>query len=64
MTHNHAYSLGFAVSGSDYEDPDECLKNEKMKVIQALLNRVDELMHNDAEYHEALEPFDSYEEGN
>lgn len=62
MTYNHAYTLGFAVPGSSYEDSDECLKHEKTKVIQALLARVDELLHNDHEYLEALDGFDTYDE--
>ena len=47
---------------SDYEDWEDCVKNEKPKVIAALLERVDSLLHNDVEYGEALDGFDTYEE--
>ena len=60
--YNHAFTIGFAVPESDYEDWEDCVKNEKSKVIAALLERVDSLLHNDVEYGEALDGFDTYEE--
>lgn len=61
-TYNHAFSLGFSVKNSDYEDWADCVKNEKPKVIAALLERIDMLMHDDVEYQEAMDGFDTYEE--
>jgi len=61
-TYNHAYSLGVAVAGSQYENPDECLRNEPMLVIKALLLRILEMTENGQEMMEALEAFDTYEE--
>lgn len=60
---NHAFSLGFAVAGSQYENPDDALHNEKDKIICALLTRVQELIGDTAEFKQACEPFDTYEEG-
>jgi|LauGreDrversion4_2_1035121.scaffolds.fasta_scaffold152862_4 hypothetical protein len=62
MTYNHAYSLGVAVSGSQYESADDCVKHEPMLVIKALLLRIAELTTNHAEMLEAMEGFDTYEE--
>lgn len=61
-TYNHAFTLGFAVPGSRYEDWEDCLKNEKDKVIQALMLRVAELTNNTNEFLEALDGFDTYDE--
>jgi hypothetical protein len=61
-TYNHAYSLGVAVAGSSYENPDDCLRNEPMLVIKALLLRISQMTTNHQEMMEALEPFDTYEE--
>ena len=61
-TYNHAYTLGFAVPGSEYEDWEDCLKYEKSKVINALLRRLGELNANNAEFLDALDGFDTYEE--
>jgi|GEM_PF-1889233 len=60
--YNHAYTLGFAVSGAIYSDPTETLEKEVDKVIEALLLRVAELIANKQEYMEALEGFDTFEE--
>lgn len=62
MTYNHAYALGVAVAGSEYEDADDCLKNEPMLVIKALLLRIAEMTTNHHEMMEALEGFDTFEE--
>lgn len=62
-TWNHAYSLAFAVSGSQYEDWHKAMENEKDLIIEALLRRVDELRNNRFEFMEALDGFDTYEEG-
>ena len=62
MTYNHAYTLGVAVAGSEYEDADDCLKNEPMLVIKALLLRIAEMTTNHHEMMEALEGFDTFEE--
>lgn len=61
-TWNHAYSLAFAVSGSKYEDWEEAMTNEKGLIIEALLQRVEELKRNRHEFMAALEGFDTYEE--
>jgi hypothetical protein len=63
-TYNHAFTLGFAVPGSSYEKWEDCLDNEKDKVIHALMLRVAELTKNRSEFLEALDGFDTYEEGN
>lgn len=64
MTWNHAYCLAFGVGGLKDEDPVEALRNNKPEVIAALLERVEQLLTNDAEYIEALgsDAFDSFEE--
>ncbi len=62
MTYNHAYTLGFAVPESEYEDWEDCLRYEKAKVIHSLLRRVAELVNNDQEFMEALDGFDTFEE--
>jgi hypothetical protein len=61
-TYNHAYSLGVAVAGSEYEDADDCLRNEPMLVIKALLLRIAQMTTNHQEMMEALEGFDTFEE--
>lgn len=61
-TYNHAYSLGVAVAGSEYEDADDCLRNEPMLVVKALLLRIAEMTTNHQEMMEALEAFDTFEE--
>jgi len=61
-TYNHAYTLGVAVKGSEYEDADDCLWNEPMLVIKALLLRIAELTTNHHEMMEALEGFDTFQE--
>lgn len=61
-TYNHAFTLGFAVPESSYEDWEDCLKHEKDKVIHALMLRVAELTTNHQELMEALDGFDTYEE--
>ena len=61
-TYNHAFTLGFAVPHSSHGDWEKCLRYEKEKVISALLKRVAELMDNNAEFMEALDGFDTYDE--
>jgi hypothetical protein len=60
--YNHAFSIGFAVGGSSYEDAFECWENERDAVIRALLARVVQLKANNAEYLEAFDSWDTYEE--
>lgn len=62
MTWNHAYTVAFAVSGSQHEDWHEAMKHEKEKIISALLARVELLQSNDGEFMEALEGFDTFDE--
>lgn len=64
MTYNHAFTLAFAVPGSKHQDWWNALSDptEKSAVIGALYERVRMLEANDAEYREALEGFDTYEE--
>lgn len=59
---NHAFTLAFAVPDSDHEDWLECLKHEKEKVVNGLMERINVLLTNESEYLEALEGFDSYEQ--
>ena len=61
-TYNHAFTLGFAVPGSHYEKWEDCLANEKDKVIKALLLRIADFTTNNAEFLEANEGFDTYDE--
>jgi len=61
-TYNHAYTLGFAVPESEYEDWEDCLRHEKAKVISALTKRLWLLMDNDQEFMEVLDGFDTFEE--
>lgn len=61
-TYNHAFTLGFAVPTSEYEDWLDCLKYEKSKVVHALLRRIFHLEKNNAEFLEAIEGFDTYQE--
>jgi hypothetical protein len=62
MTYHHAFTIGFAVGQSEYDDWAECLANEKELVIKALEARVAELKSPSSEYPEALDGFDTYEE--
>jgi hypothetical protein len=62
MTYNHAFTIGFAVGQSEYDDWAECLANEKELVIKALEARIAELKSPSSEYPEALDGFDTYEE--
>ena len=62
MTYNHAFTIGFAVGQSEYDDWAECLTNEKELVIKALEARIAELKSPSADYPEALDGFDTYEE--
>ena len=62
MTYNHAFTIGFAVGKSQYEDWADCLANEKELVIKALEDRIAELKSPSSEYPEALDGFDTYEE--
>ena len=62
MTYNHAYTIGFAVPESNYEDWQDCLRHEKEKVISAMIKRIWLLLDNDQEFMEALEGFDTFEE--
>lgn len=62
LKYNHAFTIGFAVPHSNYEDWGDCLKNEKEKVINGLLERINVLLADDSEYLQAIEGFDSFEE--
>jgi hypothetical protein len=64
MTYNHAFTVAFAVPASEYEDWSDSLTNEKDKIISALERRIQMLKDNDAEFMEALDGFDTYEEDN
>lgn len=61
MTYNHAYSLGFSVPGSQYENADDCVKHEPELVLKGLLLRVIQLL-DQQELREACEGFDTFEE--
>lgn len=63
MTYNHAFTVAFAVPNSQYEKWDDCLVNEMEQVLMALQSRIGELRSNKNEYVEAIDGFDSYEEG-
>ena len=62
MTYNHAFTIGFAVGQSEYDDWAECLANEKEIVIKALEARIAELKLPSSDYPEAIDGFDTYEE--
>ena len=62
MTYNHAFTIGFAVGQSEYDDWADCLANEKELVIKALEARIAELKSPSSDYPEALDGFDTYEE--
>lgn len=66
MTYNHAYTLAFAVAGSKHANWLDALQDptEKPAIIEALYKRIRLLESNDAEYVEALDGFDTYEEDN
>jgi hypothetical protein len=61
---NHAFSICFAVAGSDYEDAVACWMNERDKVISSVLARVSEMFKdgNEDYYANACDPYDTYEE--
>lgn len=59
---SHAFTVSFEVNESKHEDWLECMKNEKQKVINCLLDRVAFLMANESEFMEAIEGFDTHEE--
>jgi len=56
---NHAMDLAFEVV-TEYDDWYRCLQNEKGRVKQAILDRVEEIFSSN-EYLEAISSFDSYE---
>lgn len=64
MTYNHAISISFAVKGSKYGDPHDCVKYEKERIIGALLERIASLLNEESsEFGEAFSDFwDTYEE--
>ena len=62
MTYNHAFTIAFSVSGSQYEDWMECVTNEKELVMAGLYERIAQLKSPSSEYPEALDGFDTYEE--
>ena len=62
MSFNHAFTVAFEVADSKHEDWLECLKGEKQKVINALLDRINVLLAHEDEYLAAIEGFDTHEE--
>ncbi len=62
MTYNHAFTIAFSVSGSQYEDWTECVTNEKALVMAGLYERLAQLGSPSSDYPEALDGFDTYEE--
>lgn len=64
MTYNHAFTLAFAVGGSKHERWEDALNDpdEKPAIIEALYRRVRDLDRNNAEFVEALDGFDTYDE--
>jgi hypothetical protein len=59
---NHALTIAFAVPDSNHEDWHECVKNEKEKVINALMERINNILADEQEYMECFDGFDSFEE--
>ena len=55
MTYNHAFTIGFAVGNSQYDDWADCLANEKELVIAGLEARIAQLKSPSSEYPEALD---------
>ncbi len=60
--YNHALTIAFAVPDSNHEDWLECVEKEKEKVINALMERINNILANEHEYMECFDGFDSYEE--
>ena len=60
-TYNHAFDLAWAVPGSQYENAEDCLNNERELVLAELQKRVRDLTATD-EYYEAIGSFDTYVE--
>tara|TARA_R110000824_G_scaffold59651_2_gene160026 strand:+ start:1677 stop:1925 length:249 start_codon:yes stop_codon:yes gene_type:complete len=58
-TYNHAFDVAFSVSGSEYEDSLECLRNEAERVLESLKNRIENIFGS-AEYLEAINGWDTY----
>lgn len=61
-TYNHAYSVSFALSGSNNADPNVAMREEKNRVVAALLAKVSQLLSDEREYRETIEGWDTYEE--
>jgi hypothetical protein len=61
-TYRHGFNIAFVVPHSQYADWEDCLRCEKQQVIDALQKRIREVF-TEQEYMEAIEGFDSYEEG-
>ena len=59
---NHAFTLAFEVPKSNHEDWLECLKHEKEKVINGLMERINVLLADESEYMQAIEGFDTHKE--
>lgn len=59
---NHAFTLSFQVEKSDHEDWADCMKKEKEKVVNSLMERINSLLSNESEYMQAIEGFDTHEE--
>ena len=58
---NHAISLNFTVT-SEHEDWFDCLCNEKEKLINALMERINVLLSEDSQYYRSFEHIDTVEE--
>ncbi len=59
MTYNHAYTVGFSVSGSKDETGKD-VTQQQMAI--ALLRRIADLLENNEMYESVGLPFDTYEE--
>ncbi len=58
---NHAISLNFTVT-SEHENCSDCLSKDKEKVINALMEKINVVLSDDAQYSQSFEGFDTIEE--
>jgi hypothetical protein len=58
---NHDIALNFTVT-SEHEDWFDCLCNEKEKLINALMERINVLLSEDSQYYRSFEHIDTVEE--
>jgi len=60
-SYNHLFFVGFSVSQSEYDNPEDCLKHEKEKVMVSFFKRAG-IIFADEWYPHEIEGSDTYEE--